>query len=319
MNVLLLVPASENPDNIYTRLLSVRFPQLAIHWVDHHDKVGPFIDTTDVLMSFSPFMADHVLHDAKQLKWIQVLGSGVDGFINQPSLRANVLITNGQGVQATPVSETALSLMFAISRDVPRMVHNQTQKQWQRWPSQVLYGCTLGILGVGQIAEALAAKAKALGMKVVGISSSVRPTPGFDYIYARDHLLEAVKELDYLVLLTPHSPATQHIINAEVLKAMKPSSFLINVARGGIIDEADLIAALQQGQIRGAALDVFEQEPLPSDNPLWSMPNVIVSPHLGGLYTAYAEHLMPLLEKNINLFLSGDYSNMSNVVRVAKS
>lgn len=319
MNVLLLLPETENLGNIYTRLLQERFPQLHVHWVDHHDKVGPYIKSTDILMSFSPFMADHVLRDAKNLKWIQVLGSGVDAFINQPSLRDDVLITNGHGVQATPVSEGALGLMFALSREFPRLSANQQQRRWERWSSQLLYGRTLGILGVGQIATALAAKAKALGMRVVGISSGVRPAPNFDHMYSRDNLPAVVGELDYFVLLTPLSPATHHIVNAAVLKAMKPSAFLINVARGGVINDNDLIAALQQGQIRAAALDVFEQEPLPADHPFWSLPNVIVSPHMAGLHNSYPEHIMPLLEKNISLFLKGEYSSMDNIVRLAKS
>lgn len=319
MNVLILLPETENAGNVYSRLLRERFPQLNITWVDHHDKVGPHIAGAEILMSFSPFMADHVLRDATQLKWIQVLGSGVDGFVNQPSLRDNVLITNGHGVQATPVSEGALGLMFALSREFPRLSANQQQRRWERWSSQLLYGRTLGILGVGQIAEALAAKAKALGMRVVGISSGVRPAPNFDHMYSRDNLPAAVGELDYFVLLTPLSPATHHIVNATVLKAMKRSAFLINVARGGVINDNDLIAALQQGQIRAAALDVFEHEPLPVDHPFWSMPNVIVSPHMAGLHSSYPEHIMPLLEQNIARFLAGDHGSMINIVRPAKS
>jgi phosphoglycerate dehydrogenase-like enzyme len=314
MNVLLILPFAENIDHVYERELRARFPQLTVMCVDHHEKVDSRIETVDVLMSFSPFVTDRVVRDAKRLRWIQVLGSGVDGVVNLPSLPKNVLITSGRGVQATPVSEAALSLMLALSRDVPRMVKNQTTRTWERWPSQLLHGRTLGVLGVGQIGEALAIKARALGMHVVGISSTLRATEGFDRMYSRDQLREAVREIDYLVLLTPYSPETHHIVDAQVLSRMKRSAFLINVARGGVVNEVDLAHALRNNTIRGAALDVFESEPLPPDNELWSLPNVIISPHLAGLNSSYPESILPLLTKNISLFLAGKTQEMTNII-----
>ena len=314
MNLLLLLPPAENIDHIYDRELKARLPELRVDSVERHEDVGPLIASTDILLTFSPFMADHVARDAARLKWIQVLGSGVDGIVNLPSLRKDVLITNGRGVQATPVSECAFALMLALSRDMPRMIANQAERRWARWPSQVMHGRTLGILGVGQIAEELAAKAKAFGMRVVGISSSDRAVPGFDRMYARDDLANAVRELDYFVLLTPYSPRTHHIVNANVLSNMKRSAFLVNVARGGVLDEADLIAALRAGIIRGAALDVFSEEPLPAESELWSLPNVLISPHLAGLNSSYPQSILPLVEQNIRLFLAGRRHEMINVV-----
>src|SRR5712671_1374705 len=137
MNVLLILPSAENFDHIYDRELRARFPQLAVNSVDHHEKVGPYIEAAEVILTFSAFVTDRVVRDAKRLRWIQVLGSGVDGVANLPSLRKDVLITSGRGVQATPVSEAALSLMLMLSRDVPRMVKNQAARQWERWPSQL--------------------------------------------------------------------------------------------------------------------------------------------------------------------------------------
>jgi D-2-hydroxyacid dehydrogenase (NADP+) len=317
VNVLFILPAAENPDLVYQRQLEARFPQLAIHCVEHHEHVGPHIAAADILMTFSPFMADHVARDAKSLQWIQVLGSGVDGIVNLPSLRPEVLVTSGRGVQATPVSEAAFSLMLALSRQMPRMLRNQETRTWERWPSQVLDGRTVGILGVGQIGEALAHKAKAFGMTVVGISSAERPAPGFDRVVSRERLTDAVRDLDYLVLLTPYSAQTHHIVDATVLAAMKSTAFLINVARGGVLNEPDLIAALRKGTIMGAALDVFSEEPLPRASELWSLPNVIVSPHLGGLNSSYPDSIMPLVLENLSCFLAGRYGDMRNVVRAA--
>ena len=168
---------------------------------------------------------------------------------------------------------------------------------------------------MGVIAEALAPRCKALGMSVVGISSVKRAVAGFDRVYGRDELVSAVRELDYVVVLTPYSPATRHIVDDAVLSAMKPTSYLVNLARGGVIDEPALIAALQDGQISGAALDVFSQEPLPQHHPLWSMKNVIIMPHLGGFFDGYADRALPVVEENIRRFLVGDLANMINIVR----
>lgn len=316
MNVLLILPPAENPERVYDRRLMAEFPQLTVHSVEHHELVGPHVADADILMTFSPFMADHVARDAQALKWIQVLGSGVDGVANLPSLRADVLVTSGRGVQAMPVSEAAFALMLALSRDMPRMFSNQTSHQWQRWPSQLLHGRTLGILGVGQIGEELARKAKAFGMTVVGFSSSAgRSIDGFDRMVPRERLAEGVRDLDYLVLITPYSTETHHIVDAEILRQMKRSAFLINVARGGVLNEADLATALRDGLIRGAALDVFQQEPLPADSDLWSLPNLIVSPHLAGLNSSYPESLLPLLIQNVSLFLAGRRTEMVNLVK----
>jgi phosphoglycerate dehydrogenase-like enzyme len=152
-------------------------------------------------------------------------------------------------------------------------------------------------------------------MTVVGISSSKRPVAGFDQVYGRDELLAAVRDLDYLLALTPYSAATRHMVDAMIFSAMKPTSYFINLARGGVVDEEALIKALKNGQIAGAALDVFNHEPLPDDHPFWSMKNVIVTPHLGGFYDGYADRALPVVEENIRRFLAGDTGNMINVVR----
>ncbi len=298
----------------YNDRLRRTFSELVIHLVDHHSKVGPYIRDADILMTFAPMLIDEVLRQAANLKWIQALGTGVDNLVDLPSLRHDVIVTNIRGIHGPAVSEAAIMAMLALSRNLPRVVRNQDRHVWERWPASLLAGRTVGILGVGVIGEALAPKCKALGMNVVGISSITRAVAGFDQVYGRNDLVTAVRELDYLIVLTPYSAPTRHIVDATVLSAMKPTSYLINLARGGVIDEQALIRALQNGQIGGAALDVFSQEPLPEDNPLWSMTNVIVTPHLGGFFNGYAERALPVVEENIRRFLAGDTANMMNIV-----
>ena len=314
-NVLILIEAQEMARARYKPLLLERFPQLKIDVVGHHDQVGPFIGEADILMSFTPPMADHVVRDAPKLKWIQALGTGVDNIVDLPSLGKDVLVTNVHGIHGPPVSEAALSYMLALARDLRRASNAQNDNRWERWPAQLLDGKTVGVLGVGLIAEALAPKCKAFNMKTIGFSSAPRPAPGFDRVAHRDELTKVAPELDFLVLLTPLSAATRHIVNAQVLAAMKPSAFLVNLARGGVVDEPALIAALDQGQIAGAALDVFSKEPLPGSDPIRGAKNLLIYSHLGGYSEGYEDRAMPTVAGNMAKYLAGDLKSMINIVR----
>jgi D-2-hydroxyacid dehydrogenase (NADP+) len=313
-NLLMLLAMPPEITTQYYARIEGSFPKLDIHLVDHHSKVGAYIRSANILMTFAPMLTDEVLRQATNLKWVQALGTGVDNLVDLPSLRREVIVTNIRGIHGAAVSEAAIMAMLALSRNFARVIRNQDRHVWERWPSSLLEGKSVGILGVGVIAEALAPRCKALGMRVVGISSSKRDVASFDRVYGRDELVSAVGEIDFLVVLTPYSRATRHLVDAAVLSAMKPGSYLINVARGGVIDEQALIKVLESGRIAGAALDVFSQEPLPQDNPLWSMKNVIVMPHLAGFFEGYADRALPVVEENIRKFLAGDTANMINIV-----
>jgi D-2-hydroxyacid dehydrogenase (NADP+) len=314
-NLLILLGLPEEIRTVYRDRLQQKFPALTINVCDHRSRIGPYIAGADALLTFTPMMSDDVVRDGAVLKWIQTLGSGVDNLIDLPSLRKDVIVTNVHGIHGAPVSEAALSAMFALSRDVPRFVRNQDQHHWGKWPARLLSGKTVGIFGIGVIAEALAPKCKALGMRVVGISSAPRPLPSFDQMVARDDLVQAVAELDYFVLLTPLTPETRGIIGAEVLAAMKPSAYLVNLARGGVVDEDALLDVLQRNAIRGAALDVFLQEPLPPEHPFWACQNVLITSHQGGFCDVYPDLALPTVETNMRCFLAGDLANMINVVK----
>jgi D-2-hydroxyacid dehydrogenase (NADP+) len=314
-NLLILTEVQEAMRARYKAMLLERFPQLTINVVGHHNDVGPYIADTEVLLCFSPPMADHVVAEAPKLKWIQALGTGVDNIVDLPSLGKEVLVTNIRGIHGAPVSEATIASMLSLARDLPRSARAQDRSAWERWPAQLLAGKTVGILGVGLIAEYLAPICKALGMTVIGISGTPRPTAGFDRMVARDDLIKVAPEFDYLVALAPLTPETRGIIGEKLLAAMKPSAFLVNVARGGVVDEPALIKALEAGTIAGAALDVFSEEPLPPTNPLWKTKNVTIFPHLGGYSQGYEDRAMPTIEGNMRKFLAGDSKAMVNIVR----
>jgi phosphoglycerate dehydrogenase-like enzyme len=299
----------------YYKGLREAFPEMSIDLVDHHSKVDPYIGSADILLTFGAHMADHVLEKGKKLRWIQALGTGVDGIVDRPPFREGVLVTNMHGLHGDSVPEAAIMLMLALARDLPRAMRQRNARKWERYPSQLLKGKTVGIFGVGAIARSLAPKCKSFGMKVIGITSAVRGVEGIDRMVRRDDLDSVVGELDFLVLLTPYTAETRGIVGEKVIGAMKPSAFLVNLARGGIVDEEALVGALRDKRLAGAALDVFATEPLPENHPFWSMDNVIVTPHLGGFHDQYAEEALPTVVENFRKFLAGDLDKMKNVVK----
>jgi D-2-hydroxyacid dehydrogenase (NADP+) len=315
VHVLVLLAFPEAIRDQYRDRLRAAFPDVTIDVVEHHSKVGPYIGEADVLITFGAHMADHVLAESVKLRWVQALGTGVDGIVDSPSLREGVVVTNLHGLHGPAVSECVLAAMLALARDLRRSWANQAGGVWQRFPVALLKGKTVGILGVGAIAEELAPKCAALGMRVVGISSAQREVAGFERLWPRTQLAEGAAEVDYLVLLTPYTAETHGMVNAAVLDAMKPTSFIVNVARGGVVDEVALIAALRGGGIAGAALDVFSEEPLPSEHPFWTMENVLITPHTAGFHTGYADDALPIVIENLRRYLAGDIANLTNVVR----
>jgi phosphoglycerate dehydrogenase-like enzyme len=171
------------------------------------------------------------------------------------------------------------------------------------------------IVGVGQIGETLAQRLRCFGMKIVGVSDARTEIAGFDRVLPRAKLKEAAGLADFLIVLVPLNAETRHLIDARVLDAFKPTAHLINLARGDVVDEAALIDRLQAGRIAGAGLDVFAEEPPRRDNPLWTMPNVIMTPRIGGMSDRYAEQVLPLMVHNLRAFSEGRLKDMRNIVQ----
>lgn len=313
-NLLILLTLPEPIRGQYRDRLQTRFPNLNIALVDHHSKVDPHIGEADALLTFAPMLSDHVLQSATRLKWVQALGTGVDNLIDRPCLRKDVIVTNVHGIHGPPVSEAAIAAMLALARNLPYAIRLQEKRQWRRFPAQLLHNKTVGIFGIGAIAEALAPKCKVFGMRVIGVSSAPREVAGFDRMHDSAELAALAGEFDFFVLLTPLTEKTRNSIGAEIFAAMKPTSFLVNLARGGVVDEAALLEVLRDGRIGGAALDVFNEEPLPADHPFWAMDNVIITTHQGGFCDVYIDHAWPTLEANMQCFLNGDIGGMINVV-----
>ncbi|HEU4459655.1 MAG TPA: D-2-hydroxyacid dehydrogenase [Methylibium sp.] len=262
------------------------------------------------------FQFDEALVEAApKLRWIQSLTTGTDAIVKLRALRPEVVVTSTRGMHGPQMSELVFLHMLSLTRDLPKILRHQQRRHWERWPQPLLWGKTAVIVGVGAISEALAPRCKAFGMKVVGVSGTPRAAEGFDAMYTRDRLAEAAALADYLVLVVPLSKETENLVDARVLAAMKPGAFVVNVARGGVLDEQALVAALREKRLAGAALDVFREQPLPAASGLWSEPRVLITPLLGGMSDIYLEQAWPIVRENLAGFLAGDTGAMHNVVR----
>jgi phosphoglycerate dehydrogenase-like enzyme len=298
---------------LYRDRLAAKYPEMDVDVVATREECAEAIEGADILLTFGAMMRDWVYRKAGRLRWLHALGTGVDGITDCPSLRREVIVTSTRGIHGIPLSEAGFMMMLALSRDLPRSLRAQAKGAWERWPARLLHNKTVGIFGIGLIAEEMAPRFKAFGMHTVGITRTPREVTGIDRFVTRDELEDIVAELDYLVLLIALTEETRTSVDERILKAMKPTSCLINLARGGVVDEAALARALDEGWIGGAGLDTFLEEPLPPDHPLWKAPNTIITPHLAGFNDAYPDHALPQFEANLRSFLSGEMDRMINV------
>lgn len=262
---------------------------------------------------------------APNLRWIQTHYAGVEHLTETAVWDSDILLTTASGIHAPNMAQYALTQILVWAHRVPAWFRQQASGQWpnDRWPKFVpdeLHGRTLGIVGYGSIGRELARQAKALGMKVLVTKRDARhpedqgyTLPGTgdptgiipDRIYPTEATRSMIGECDYVVNTLPLTDKTRHFFNEEMFRAMKPTAFLVNVGRGGTIDEQDLIRALKKGWIAGAGLDVFETEPLPEDSPLWRLENVILTPHVSGFTAEYDDRAVDLFTENLRRYLGG--------------
>ncbi len=297
----------------YKRDLEAKFPDVPMHAVTTEAAIREHAEKMEVLITIYR-VADELLKPAVNLKWIQVITSGVNYLLSRPSLRKDIIVTSGRGIHGPQVSEMAFLLMLALNRNFPEHVRNQGRRIWARWKPNLLYQKKVGILGMGVIGEEIALKCKAFGMTVYGIDIVKKELASVDFFHGPEDLLHVAGEVDYLILVAPSTPQTHKIVGVQVLARMKPTAFLINVARGELVDEQALIEALETEKIAGAALDALPVEPLPKDHPLWGAKNLIITPHVAGEADIYRQQIIPIIEENLRRFLQGERRNLINYV-----
>jgi len=257
---------------------------------------------------FATRIPPEVVKRAPRLRWIQFTSAGVD-HLWQPSLGDHdVTVTSTKGIHAYPMAEFVMSAVLTFEKGVPRMLRSQREHRWDRFMVEELRGKTMVLLGVGEIGRGTARLAKAFGIHTVGVGRRTTgdvPAPELDERVSADALPEVLSRADYVIASLPLTARTRGSINEAAFRAMKRSAIFVNVGRGKTVDETALTRALQEGWIGAAALDVFEQEPLPAASPLWDMPNVLISPHMGSDTDRYMDRMTEILYDNLVRYAEG--------------
>lgn len=263
------------------------------------------IADVEVLIAFRPPRG--IWAGAAKLRLVQMMGAGVDALLPAPDLPSNVRVANARGLHDAQMSELAFALMLALAKRLPHALEQQKAQLWKMYGVPLLAGKTLGILGLGTIGAAVAQRAAAFGLRVIGTQREPKPVPHVEATFGgRAGLERVLRESDFLLVLLPLTPETRGSIGARELDLAKPGAFLLNLARGGIVDEGALLERLRSGRLAGAGIDVFEKEPLPPGDPLWSAPNTILTPHMGGLEPQYMQRLMEIAVDNVERLERGE-------------
>ena len=250
----------------------------------------------------------NLLSRSPRLKWIQTMSAGVDR-LPEDIMKSPVRIANASGLHGTPMAEVVLQMMLMFAKDAPSCFQMKGKKEWKRYTPMLLRGQTAGVLGLGAVGKEIARLCQACGMAVLGIRRSSREGEAYsnvDRVYSREQLSQFLAASDFVIIAMPLTRETKGMIGEKELRSMKPTAYLINVARGAIVDEAALIRALEEKWIAGAGLDVFVDEPLPPESRFYELPNVIFSPHISGEMPDYERRATEVFCENLQRYLQGE-------------
>jgi len=302
--------------------LQSAFPDFQFLQFENYDRVAGEIADTDVFIGWSLRPEQYIA--AKKLRWIHSPAAAVHQLMYPELVRSNVIVTNSSNVHGPVVAEHAISVLLALAKRLPQAMHYQREKKWAQtllWnesprPREVS-GATVVVVGVGGIGSAFIHHARHFGMHVIAVRESVSKGKGeADEVVSLSDLDKVLPRADYILLCTPVTPATTGMINESRLNRMKPDAYIINVGRGPLIDEAALLHALQTKRIAGAALDVFVEEPLPAESPLWSLDNLLITPHTAAVTERLWDRHSELIVENLRRLLAGQ--PLLNVVDKSK-
>jgi phosphoglycerate dehydrogenase-like enzyme len=290
----------------YHRLVdAARLPDLEVTSTTDPAEVTPRAAEFDLAFG-EPSLLKHLLPSMAALRWTQATWAGVEPLLD-PTLRRDYILTNARGVFGGLMSEYVFAYLLAHERRILEKHASQAAGRWDPTPPGTLRGKTLGLLGVGTIGAALAHTAKHFGMRVKGYTRASQDSADVDQYFhggIDDQRDAFASDLDYLVSIMPATKETRHLVDAALLRALPPRAVFVNPGRGGVVDEAALAAALQEGRLAGAVLDVFQQEPLPPDHVFWRTPNLIITSHTAAL--SFPEDIAPLFIDNYNRLLRGE-------------
>jgi phosphoglycerate dehydrogenase-like enzyme len=292
--------------------LRTEFPQFEVVRLTNYEHIQNEIADAEIL--FSQLLNAEQFRAANNLQWIHSPSAAVHQFLFPELIQSDVILTNGREVHAPVVAEHVMALMFAHARRIPESVRFQRSHVWGQsifWDEHQCPGeiadATIGLVGLGSIGRNVAQRASAMGAKIIAVREHAdKPKPAHvDEVFPSSRLQDMLANADYVVLSPPLTSSTRGMIGRKQLAAMKPGAYLVNVGRGPLIDEAALIDALREGKISGAALDVFDQEPLPPESPLWDLENLLITPHTGGMTEKMWDRHFAVFSENLRRYIAG--------------
>ncbi|HCJ57593.1 phosphoglycerate dehydrogenase [Lutispora sp.] len=270
----------------------------------------------DALVCYNPF-AKLDISNLKQLKWIQLSSIGIDQLPKHKVIEKGIIVTNNKSGYSIPIGEWIVLKILELLKNSRSFYSKQSEKKWKIDATILeLYNKTVCFVGTGSIADEAAKRLRGFEVKIIGINTLGKKTQNFDACYPIKELEYALSQADIVVLSVPYTKETHHLIDDKSIGFIRKGACLINIARGSIIKETALIEALEKGKIRGAALDVFEEEPLPEDSPLWDMNNVIITPHNSWVSEMRNERRYNIIYENMKRFISGE--RLMNIVDIEK-
>lgn len=285
----------------YASLIRNTCKNLVIDVCTTEKEVSQKISRANVIFAWR-FPTEYIA-SAKNLLWIQSMGAGVEHYVSSPHIPPHIPICSVKGVFGPWMSEYIFGYLLYFLKDMRRIIENKKNRKWKPFVVNRLKGKILGIIGLGSIGKVIAQRAKNFEMEVYGLDITKQKPSFVDKLFSPDKLHPFLSMIDFLILVTPLTHATRGMIGIKELKSMKPSSYLINICRGPVVQEKALIRALREKWIAGAILDVFEREPLPPENELWNFENVIITPHISG--PSIPEEIVQNFEENLERFREG--------------
>ncbi len=298
------------------KILLLRAEEPKVHMVeqrhlDQIERVDPSVEfvkhiaDAEVLVGFPGDLASISLSKATNVKWLHSFSAGMEKVLTPELKESDIIVSNSSGVHAIPIAEHVLGFILIFAKKFYQSFQNQQQKHWQTLHGMSeIRDSTLLVVGLGHIGKEIAKVAAGAGMRVIAVDRIGIGKPEFvQELYGTEHIREALPKADYVALALPYTKATHHLLDITKFRIMKKSAVIINIGRGAVVDEGELVEALQQGVIAGAALDVMEEEPLPQDSPLWHMDNVVITPHHSSHTTQCTDRTIDLFCENLKAYI----------------
>ncbi len=283
------------------------FPSVTFDWRNSIEESEQTIDQAEVLVTYGVDLTDEWIEKAKQLKWIMVLSAGIDDMPLDTIAEKGIQVTNSRGISAGPMSEYAISMILQVERNAKELMEHEKNHVWSRKVKMnEISGKTMLVTGTGAIGQEVARLSKAFRMKTIGVSKSGRAKDHFDETYTIEQLNDQLPEADYVVNVLPATNETEKTFGRKQFQVMKKEAIFLNMGRGVTVNEAELIEALNDGEIAHAILDVMEEEPLPAESPLWDMENTTLTPHLSGISRHYQPRGFEIFKQNLDAYLKGE-------------